>query len=205
MKTFDLNKMNVPEVYKLMISAIIPRPIAWISTQNKKGQINLAPFSYFNAVSTKPPCIAVSITYKKDGEKKDTLINIEETGEFVVNSSTENLATQINETSAALDYGIDEMKKAGLTAIPSTLISPPRVKEALIHMECTLLKSLKLGEPKLGGCKLIIGEICAMHVDESILINGNIDPKALKPLSRLGGLYYGKTNEIFELPRPKKT
>lgn len=203
MKTLDLTKLGVSDIYKLMIGAIVPRPIAFVSTVSQAGQGNLAPFSYFNAVSSNPPCIAFSITRKNDGSKKDTLINIEETGQFVVNSVAEWMAEPMNHCSAEYPYGVDEMKKAGLTPVPSVRVKPPRVQESPIHMECEVYRLVEIGEAKLGAATLVIGQILMMHVLEKAYSDGKILIDEIKPLSRLAGLSYGKTREVFSLPRPK--
>lgn len=204
MQTFDLSQLDLTSAYKLMIGSIVPRPIALMSTQNRAGQLNLAPFSYFMAVSSRPPCIAVSLTRKADGGKKDSLLNIEETGQFVVNTVSEWMAEPMNYCSGEFDFGISEFEKSGLTPIPSIKVKPPRVKEAAIQMECELFQKHEIGNPEIGASTLIIGKIIQMHVSKSVLDpTGKIEIASLAPLSRLAGLSYGRTSGIFDLPRPK--
>lgn len=199
----DLSKLDTTSVYKLVIGSVVPRPIAFVSTLSAEGHGNLAPFSYFNAVSSDPPCLMVSITRKNSGEKKDTLRNIEATGEFVVNIVSEWMVAPMNHCSAEYPYGVNEMEKVGLTPVPSVLIKPPRVAESAIQMECKLEKIVEIGEAKVGASSLVIGRIALMHVHEGAYDQGRIRPGFLKPISRLGGLSYGRTTDIFELPRPK--
>lgn len=203
MVSLDASALDVRETYKLMTSGILPRPIAFVSTLNENGTVNLAPFSYFNAISSAPPTIMVAITYKSDGSKKDTLINIERSGEFVVNSVSEWMAAPMNHCAAEYPHGVSELEKVGLNAIPSEIVAPPRVKESPFHMECKLHTTVAVGPGGSGSSTLIIGEIVKFHVHKAAYHNGTISPEALKPLSRLGGISYSTLGEIFELERPK--
>lgn len=190
--------MKQSDVYRLMIDVIVPRPVAFLSTENKKGQRNLAPFSYFNGVSSDPPALSVSFSPRRDGTKKDTLLNIEETGEFVVNSSCAPYLTQLHQTSAEYPHGVDEMEKVGLNPIPSLYVKPPRVAEAPVQMECTLLQIVPVGRNHL-----VIGRILAIHISEAVLRGPRVDIFALDPIARLGGHLYGKTREVVELDPAK--
>lgn len=198
---FDFSTLPGSEVYKLLSGTIIPRPIALVSTQGLGGRNNLAPFSFFNAVSSNPPCISISITQKRRGGKKDTWLNIEETGQFVVNLVTAPMAEAINQASAEYPYGVDEMHEVGLTPLASTRVKPPRVKESPIQMECAFFKSMTIGESSIGSTILIIGKVLVLHLDPKIYRDGQIDPQLLDPLARLGGSLYGRSLEIFSLPR----
>ena len=199
----DLKNTDVKTVYKLMIGAIVPRPIAFISTVSPNAITNLAPFSFFNGVSSSPACLSVAITRKPDGSKKDTLINIEKTGEFVVNITTESMVAAVNQASAPYDYEISEFEKTALTPLASRFVKPPRVKQSPIHFECKTYKTVEIGNGEVGSAVLVIGEIVATHIDESVYQEGKILLEQLHPLSRLGGLSYGRTTELCELPRPK--
>lgn len=201
MAMIELSKLSVNEIYKLMISAIVPRPIAWVSTVDGKGKTNLAPFSYFNAVSSTPPSLLFCVTRKPDGSKKDTELNILETREFVVNSSNEWNLEMINESSAPYPHGVSEFEKVGATSAASSLIKAPRVKEAAVSMECKLLDTLQIGSGSVGSSIIIVGQIVAMHVRDDLLVNGEIDFEKYKPLSRLGGLLYGVETQAIEKPR----
>jgi flavin reductase (DIM6/NTAB) family NADH-FMN oxidoreductase RutF len=200
---FDFSQLDVATIYKLMIDAIVPRPIAFVSTVNAAGQGNLAPFSYFTGVASSPPALVLSVTAQRGGGEKDTLRNIRETGQFVVNSSNEWLAEQVNQCSAQYPYGVDEMQKVGLTPVPSRRVKPPRVKESAVHMECELLTLVPVGSGEPGSATLVIGKILLMHVSEEVWKDGRILIDRYQPLARLGGLGYGKTREPFDLPRPK--
>jgi flavin reductase (DIM6/NTAB) family NADH-FMN oxidoreductase RutF len=191
--------------YKLMVGAIVPRPIAFVSTINSEGIGNLAPFSFFNGVSSHPPALMIAITRNSDGTKKDTLRNIESTREFVVNSVGEPIIDAVNQCSANYPFGVDEMVRVGLTPLPSHLVRPSRVAESLIHFECRLYQQLEIGDGTEGSSTLIIGQIVMIHVASKAYQDGKILFEPLQAISRLGGLNYGKTSEAFSLPRPKLT
>ena len=201
-RTFDFSKITGTAIYHLMTAAIVPRPIAFVSSINPDGILNLAPFSFFNGVSSNPPCLVFSITRKADGTKKDTLLNIEANGEFVVNSTHEWLAEKINQCSAEYPYGVSELDKVGFTATPSIHIKPPRIQESLVQMECRLETLVHIGDGSVGSASLVVGRILEMHVAEAAMTNDRIDTLKLKPLSRLGGIQWGKTTEVFEQKRP---
>jgi len=200
--SLDPSRISMSDMYKLMIGGIVPRPIGFVSTVNRAGQGNLAPFSYFNAVSSDPPCVSVSITRKTDGSKKDTLINIEETGQLVVNIVSESMVEPMNQCSAEYPYGVDEMAKVGLTPVPSLKVKPARVGESLIQFECETYQIVEVGEAKLGASSLVIARVVQVHVNERVYSKGRILIDELKPLARLGGLSYGKVSGVFDLPRP---
>jgi len=188
-----------------MVSAIVPRPIAWISTRSAEGRDNLAPFSYFNGVSSRPPILLVCIGSRRwNGEvvKKDTLRNIEETGEFVVHASTEAMAERINATAAELPPGESEIEKLGLTAVPSEVVSPPRILESPLALECRLDRVIPVGEPARTG--VVLGEIVRFHVDEAVwdAEARAVDPHKLRPVARLGGRKWARRFEVFEQERP---
>ena len=199
----DFSKASVGQAYNLMISAIVPRPIAWVSTQSPEGKFNLAPFSYFNAVSSDPATLLFCITRQPDGSKKDTEVNIELTREFVVNIASESLVQAVNTTCAPYPYGVSEFEKAGVTPVASTLVKPPRVREALISMECKLYDSLQVGAEKNGGSIIIVGQILKMHIADEIYDGRGIDFTKLKPLSRLGGQDFGIGTKALTVPRAK--
>jgi flavin reductase (DIM6/NTAB) family NADH-FMN oxidoreductase RutF len=202
--TFDFEKLDVKTIYSLMIGAIVPRPIALIATRGRDGTGNLAPFSYFTAVSSAPPCIAVSITPKSATEAKDTLRNISETREFSINLVAEWMIEQVHQTSAAYPYGVDEMEKVGLTPLPSETIRPPRVKESPVQLECILEQLVPVGEGR-GSSTLVIGRIQRLHVASSALIpqSSEIRTDLVRPIARLGGNDYGRIGGIFSIARPQ--
>lgn len=187
MKTIHLDDLKRAEKYFLMTSTIVPRPIAVVSTLNDDGTDNLAAFSYFNAVSTEPPCIMFSVTHSKNG-KKDTLVNIERTREFVIHIAQADQVKIVDQTGEALPYGESERKKLGLTQSPSTWIKTPRVNEFKVAMECTL-ESFS----EVGGNTVVFGKIVGIHIDESLLLEDpttgekipRADSYALNPLARM--------------------
>ncbi|MGB6407428.1 MAG: flavin reductase family protein [Planococcus donghaensis] len=187
--------------YKLLVGSIVPRPIAFITTQSNSGVVNGAPFSYFNIVSSNPPMVSVSIQ-RPAGKLKDTARNIYDTGEFVVHIVDDENVTKINETAASLPPSESEVEKVNLTLIPSTEISVPGVKESKVRMECRLVQAIPLGGDGPGS-DLFIGEVIQFHVDEEIYESGRIDPRGLGAVSRLAGANYARIGEIFSIERPK--
>ncbi|MCS6987935.1 MAG: flavin reductase family protein [Chloroherpetonaceae bacterium] len=200
------SETNSIDLYKILVSAVMPRPIAWVSTTSKDGVDNLAPFSFFNAVSVKPPILAFAPALKEHNGKpteKDTLRNIRETGEFVVNVVSRDLVEKMNQTS--FDYAPDESEfdAVGLTREPSRLVKPKRVAESPINFECRLYQIIDFGREVQSG-SLILGEIVMTHLDERVFKNGKIDMAELNPVGRLGGLWYCGIGDRFELKRPAK-
>jgi flavin reductase (DIM6/NTAB) family NADH-FMN oxidoreductase RutF len=190
------------DFYKYMISVITPRPIAWVSTLSPRGLTNLAPYSFFNGVGANPPSIVFCPVNRRDGSKKDTLVNVEATREFVVNIVPYSLAKPMNESSAEVPYEESEFALTGLTPSPSEKIKPPRVKEAPVHMECTLIQVVPVGQGALGA-NIVVGRIIWMHIDDAVLnAQKEIDPAKLDTIGRMGGMLYSRTTERFELPRP---
>lgn len=191
-------------VYKLMIGSILPRPIGWISTADAAGLANLAPFSFFNAVSSRPPMVVFCPTIREfNAGPKDTLRNVRTTGEFVVNIVTEALAEAMNVTSTEFPAEVDEFLAAGLTAAPSVVVAPPRVAECPIHFECRLHQLIELGDEPGAGA-LVLGRIVHLHVDPSVLTGEDkIDLAALRPIGRLSGAGYCRVTDVFQMPRPK--
>lgn len=191
-------------VYKLLSGSVVPRPIAWVSTVDPDGAANLAPFSFFNAVASRPPIVAFTASVRTtDRGQKDTLRNVRSTGEFVVNIVTEPLAEAMNLTSTEFPPEVDEFQAAGLTAVPSAVVGAPRVAESPIHFECRVHQIVEVGsEP--GGGALILGRVVHIHVDPSVLLGEDkIDIQKLKPIGRLAGAGYCRTADTFEMVRPK--
>ncbi|MDQ0244765.1 flavin reductase (DIM6/NTAB) family NADH-FMN oxidoreductase RutF [Bacillus fengqiuensis] len=190
------------EVYKLMTGAIQPRPIAFVSTINEEGQANLAPFSFFTAICADPMMICFSPMRRgTDGEKKDTLNNIEQTREFVVNIVGEKIVNQMNE--CAIEFGpeVDEFKEAGLTKATSDIVKPPRVEESDVQLECVLHEVLHFGD-KPGAGSLVIGQVVNIHVNDDLYEDGKINVEKLQPIGRLAGpLYTRAAGDMFALQR----
>ncbi len=200
--SIEPGSMSEREIYKFLIGSIIPRPIAFVTTISKEGNLNGAPFSYFNIVSSNPPMISLSIQ-RSAGKQKDTARNIIESKQFVVHIVDEQNVEKINQTAASLPSNQSEIELANLTPIESVKISVPGVKEAKIRMECSLEHSLELGGSDTPGCDLIIGKVVQFHIEEDIYKNGRINPNGLAAVSRLAGNDYAKIGEIFEVKRPK--
>jgi len=200
--TIDPVATPARDFYKLMISCITPRPIAWVSTISPKGIPNLAPFSFFNGIGANPPSVLFCPVNHRDGSKKDTLLNVEATKEFVVNIVPFALAKPMNETSAELPYEQNEFDFAKITPAPSTKVKPPRVKESPIHMECVLHSIVNVGTGPIGA-NVVIGRIVWMDIAASVLDDkGQIDPRQLDTIGRMGGMGYARTTDLFDLPRP---
>jgi flavin reductase (DIM6/NTAB) family NADH-FMN oxidoreductase RutF len=190
------------DVYRLMTAMIVPRPIAFVSSLSREGVRNLAPFSFFTAVSANPPVVCFSPMIRgADASRKDTLLNIEATGEFVVNIVSEEIARQMNACSADVPPEVDEFTLSGLTPVPSETVAPPRVLESKASMECRLLQVVHVSPLPLGG-SLVLGEVLLFHVDDRLFDNGRLDPRALHPIGRMGGSTYVRTTDTFEMPRP---
>ncbi len=192
------------DLYKILISTVMPRPIAWVSSISKEGVDNLAPFSFFTVASVKPPMLCFAPALKSvDGKptEKDTLRNIRETGEFVVNIVSRNLVEKMNQTSFEYAPNESEFDAVGLTRAPSSLVKPKRVAESLVNYECKLFQIIDFGKDVQSG-SLIVGEIVMVHLDERIFKNGKVDMAELHPVGRLGGLWYCGISDRFELKRP---
>jgi flavin reductase (DIM6/NTAB) family NADH-FMN oxidoreductase RutF len=192
-----------PNVYKLMVGVIVPRPIAFVSTLSADGIRNLAPFSFFTAVSANPPVICFSPMIRgAGGAHKDTLQNIEATGEFVVNIVSEDFAGQMNVCSGDYPPEVDEFVVCGLTPLPSDLVKPVRVSESKVNMECRLLQVVHVSGKPLGG-SLVLGEVLRFHVADELFSDFRIDPDKLRPIGRMGGPTYTRTTDRFDMERPK--
>jgi flavin reductase (DIM6/NTAB) family NADH-FMN oxidoreductase RutF len=200
------------DLYHILISAVAPRPIAWVSSISASGLSNLAPFSFFNAVCAKPPLLAfapglrMSNKSRPDGESaaspKDTLRNIRETGEFVINVVTYELGEAMNLTSGDYDASTDEFEIAKLASAPSQVVRPRRVADSPVSFECKLHQILDFNPGPDGG-SLVIGEIVSIHVDERHLKEGRLDRNSLDLIGRMGGMQYTRTTQRFEMIRPK--
>ena len=201
--TVDPAAAQPRDVYKLMVGAIVPRPIAFVSTLSADGVLNLAPFSFFTAISANPPVICFSpMIRSSDGNQKDTLRNIEATGEFVVNVVSEDIAAQMNICSQEFPPEVDEFAASGLTPLASEAVKPPRVAESHIQMECRLVQVVHVSPKPLGG-SIVLGEVLRFHVDDAIVGNFAIDPDKLRPIGRMGGPTYTRTTDRFNMERPK--
>jgi flavin reductase (DIM6/NTAB) family NADH-FMN oxidoreductase RutF len=198
----DFAKLPVREIYRILVAAIVPRPIAFVTTVDENGVTNLAPFSFFNGVCSNPAYLCFSSARARDGGKKDTLRNIEKIGEFVVNTAEEPIAEKVNAASETLPYGASEIEKVGLTTLLASWVKPPRIAESAIHMECRLDQLIEIGKDEPGGATLVIGRVLGMHVADRVLTDGEIAYDKLKPVSRLGRDEWLRGGEVFRLRRP---
>jgi flavin reductase (DIM6/NTAB) family NADH-FMN oxidoreductase RutF len=205
MMGIDLSKLPAQEAYKILLGAVAPRPIAWVSTISAAGVTNLAPFSFFNGICSKPPAVLFCPSNPVDREVKDTLRNVRETRQFVVNIVTESNVEQANLTSATYPFGVSEFDEVGLTPLESVVVRPPRVAESPIHLECELMQIVEVGEPAPGSGNVVIGRVVYAHVAEEAW-NGerhHIDIGKIKQVSRLAGNNYAPVREVFSLQRPE--
>jgi len=186
-------------------SCVVPRPIGWITSLDKQGNVNLAPYSFFNALSTDPPFVMFSNNGVLPRGAKDTILNIEATKEFVCNMATWDLREAMSETSAPTAFGVDEMALAGLAAEPSVLVKPPRVKAAPIHLECVHWKTIELpsSHPKVYNA-MVIGEVIGVHIRDDVLSDGIVDIARIKPVARLGYKDYAVVERPFTMLRPQE-
>ena len=201
----DTQILKADAMYKLMIGCVVPRPIAWVSTVDAAGAANLAPFSYFMAITHDPPTIAFSASpraeYAGVPGKKDTLRNVETTREFVVNLVDDALAEAMNVTSGEYLPAVDEFAQAGLATAPSVKVKAPRVAAAPINMECQLQQIIPIGNRP---SHLVIGRIVHLHLRDDVYdtASGRIDMHRLRPVGRLAGNLYSHIHDIFEMKRP---
>ena len=184
------------DLYRLMISCVIPRPIAFVTTLSREGVANLAPFSFFNGVSSRPPVLSISVGTKRDGSKKDTWRNIEETGEFVVNVVVTELMDAVITAAKELPHNVSEVDLAKQPTLPSIRVKPPRLANSPVSMECTLLKIVEVE-----GTGLILGRVVLYHAKDEVVRDGRVDPRLLTYVGRLGDDFYCRVNDLFERPR----
>ena len=198
---FDFAALSPENAYKLLVSTVVPRPIAWVTTQDVDGTLNAAPFSFFNAVSGNPPVVAIGIGGRAPGDVKDTGGNIRRTGQFVVNLCSYALAEPMNVTAIDFPKNVDELKEAGLTTVPSLHIKPPRIAEAPVAMECERLVIVDVGIDRA----VVLGKVVAMYVRDDCVLDKDrcyIDTPKLDLIGRMHGAgWYARTTDLFELPR----
>jgi flavin reductase (DIM6/NTAB) family NADH-FMN oxidoreductase RutF len=205
MLTVDPKLIPVPKMHAYLLGAVTPRPIAFASTVDKNGNVNLSPFSFFNCFGSNPPIVVFSPSRKgRDNTTKHTYDNLLEVPEVVINIVTYSIVQQASLASTEYPKGVNEFIKAGFTEVPSKMIRPPAVKESPVNMECKVLQIIPTGSGG-GAGNLVICEILLMHIDEKILDNdGKIDPYKLDAVARLGGDYYSRVQgeSIFKVPKP---
>jgi flavin reductase (DIM6/NTAB) family NADH-FMN oxidoreductase RutF len=202
------SELEHKDLYGLLLNSVAPRPIAWVSTVSASGQPNLAPFSFFNVVSVNPPLLGFSPGLRQSrlgasrGEAKDTLQNIRETKEFVVNVVTYELAEAMNLTSGEYDASVNEFEVAKLRPEASSVVRVPRVAESPVSFECKLHQIIDFSTAPTSG-SLVLGEIVSIHINDANLKDGRLDRDSLDLIGRMGGMQYTRTRQRFEMVRPK--
>ena len=198
---FDLASLDAQNAYKLLVSTVVPRPIAWVTTQDLDGSVNAAPFSFFNAVSGDPPVVAIGIGGRAPGDVKDTGGNIRRTGQFVVNMVSDALAEKMNVT--AIDFGkdVNELAEAGLLTAPSAKVRPPRIAASPVAFECERLVIVDVGVDR----SVVLGRVLAIHIADDCVLDPArcyVDTPKLDLIGRMhGGGWYARTRDRFDLPR----
>ncbi|MDE2514726.1 MAG: flavin reductase family protein [Rhodospirillales bacterium] len=198
---FDLAALDAQNAYKLLVSTIVPRPIAWITTCDVDGTLNAAPYSFFNAVSGHPPVVAIGIGGRAPGDAKDTGGNIRRTGQFVVNLVSDALAEKMNVTAIDFPKAVDELGQAGLSIAPSAKVRPPRIAESPVALECERLVIVDVGIDR----SVVLGTVVAIHIQDDCVLDAArcyVDTPKLDLIGRMhGGGWYSRTTDRFELPR----
>ncbi len=190
--------------YNPIKACVVPRPIGWITSMSEAGEINLAPFSWFNGLSYDPPFVCFSIGgHTDDGQPKDTVVNIEATGEFVYNMATWDQREEVSHTAFIVDRGVDELDAAGLKALPSKFVKPPRVKGSPVQFECTHFQTMVLpGNKPSSTHQLIVGRVIGVHIDDNVITqDGLLDTLKMRPIARLGYKEYTSVDSTFEMEK----
>ena len=202
---YDPTEHPFSETHKLMIGSIVPRPIALVSTTSNNGINNLAPFSYFNGVCSKPPTIMFAPARRGwDGQEKDTLINIRNTKEFSINIVSEDIGEKMVKCSTDYEKEVDEYSKSGLSPLSSKKIKPPIVSESKISLECILNQIVQIGKEDAGSGFIVIGTIVLFHIDDEVYDNGRSTLDKLQPLGRVAGNGYVRSTNAFDIVRTIK-
>ncbi len=202
MHTLDPQKLSQKDLYKLLIGAIVPRPIALVSTVNSSGLVNLAPVSSFNLVSSNPMCMLFSMVAHPDGRRKDTLNNVLANKELVLNTVSKSFIEKVVHCGADFDPDQSELDASGLTSLPSEKIKPPRIAEAPVQFECRLHSFLEIGDGTAGSSTIVVAEAVCIHLADDIYKDGRILHDKLHAVGRLGGISYCTLGEIFDLKIP---
>lgn len=199
MNYIDPRKLSKRENYRLLTSAVIPRPIAFVTSQNEAGVVNAAPFSFFNVLSSQPPLIAISVGRRDGKTVKDTGRNILANEEFVVHLVDEAIIRQVDESAAEFPSNVSEVEQVGLSLTESKHVRVPSIKEARIRMECRLYQAVPLGLDEQLSTDLLIGEVVMFHVANELYEDGRILADKFKPIGRLGGADYHHLGDIFSV------
>lgn len=199
---FDFESLAGEQRYKLLTATVTPRPIAWVTTCSAKGELNAAPYSFFNVMGHTPPTVAIGLLPSATGGFKDTATNILATGEFVINLVSEEMAEAMNQTCVAAPHGVDELKLAGLEGIASEAVRPPRIAGAPVAMECRVLSSMVTGPSQT----IVIGTVVRMHIVDRFVMDADrchVDTPALNLIGRMHGSgWYTRSQDLFQLDRP---
>jgi flavin reductase (DIM6/NTAB) family NADH-FMN oxidoreductase RutF len=202
MPSFDPALLTGPQMYKLLAGSVLPRPIALVSSISADGTPNLAPFSFFTIASADPPVLVVQNSVRGNRTRKDTIGNVESTGEFVVNIVSEDYAAAMNLTAGEYGPEVDEFVVSGLTPVASECVTPARVGEARVQMECRLLQIVRVSDKPLGG-SLMLGEVVRFHFRDDVIDAGlNVNLDVLQPVGRLSGSGYVRVTDRFDMQRP---
>ncbi|AYD66725.1 flavin reductase family protein [Achromobacter sp. LC458] len=198
---FDFSQLASADAFKLLSSVVVPRPIAWVVTQSARGDLNAAPFSFFNVVSSDPPIVALGIG-PRAGQWKDSSRNIMDTGEFVINVVSRELARQMNQTSLDYDASVDELARVGLSTQPSTLVAPPRIAQSPAALECKVWQVIEAAPHRV----IVLARVVGMYLRDDALLNRDrfhVDTPALGLLGRMHGAgWYAHTSDLFQMLAP---
>jgi len=206
-KTVDPNQISQPELHSIMLTAVAPRPICFASTVDKEGNVNLSPFSFFNVFSSNPPVMIFSPARSgRDNSLKHTHENVKEVPEVVINIVNHDMVEQMSLSSTAYDKGVNEFIKAGFTQVPSEKVRPPRVGEAPVSFECSVMEVIELAQTP-GAGNLIMAKVELIHINEAYFTNGILDTEKLDLVGRMGGSWYIRASKdaLFEIPKPLRT
>lgn len=205
MKTILPEDLPHRDRHQLLLSGVAPRPIAFVASQDREGHVNLSPFSFFNAYSSRPPIVAIGPAVSaRTGVAKDTWLNILETGECTISACTYSMVESVNLASCEYPRGVDEFVKSGLTKRPSSYVAPPGVAESPFIMECRLMESIELRRDIGGNGNILLLEAICFHVSDSVMVDGRIDPRRMDLVARMGYNYYSRVSPeaVFEVHKP---
>ena len=197
----DLKTLNSSQQYKLLMSSVLPRPIALVTSMDREGVVNAAPFSLFNIMAASPPTVVIGIDAREPGTPKDTARNIQQTGEFVINLVNEPMAEKMSLCASALAPDVNELELAGLTPVPSTQVKPPRIAQSPINLECSRLTTLDIGNER----NIIVGTILHYHIQDEYYdaTKGYVLAEHMGLIARMHGRsWYARTTDLFEVHRP---
>ena len=199
---FDPRELDLQDSHHLLAGALFPRPLAFVSTIGEDGVFNVAPFGFFCPISSKPMLIGFTISSRREGQKKDTLLNIEFSNDFVINVVTEPIMKAMNQSAKNYPSHVDEFKEIGLTPLMADIVKSPRIAESPINLECNLIQFVKFKDPPRSST-FVIGEVVRMHVKDEVFVNGKITSSELGMIGRLWGDYYCRVTDRIAMKRPE--